>query len=230
MMRMLVIEDERDLANAIKKGLEREGFAVDIALDGNEGCYLAEIHAYDMIILDLNLPDKNGLDVLRHIRHLSKQIRVLILTAFSDTSSRVKGLNLGADDYLGKPFDFEELKARIRALMRRDLLRESLLLTYGPIELNPITKTATCAGKPLTLTRKEFSLLQYFLSHPDRVILTEELIEHVWDQHADPLSSAVRVHISTLRSKIRSIIRANFLNTVPGYGYQLNKQIERLPK
>lgn len=139
-----------------------EGFAVDIALDGEEGCHLAEIHAYDIIILDLNLPDRDGLDVLQHIRHLSKQIRVLILTALSDTSSRVKGLNLGADDYLGKPFDFEELKARIRALLRRDLLRESPLLTYGPIELNPITMTATCAGQQLTLTRKEFALLQYF--------------------------------------------------------------------
>lgn len=229
-MRMLVIEDEQDLANAIKKGLEMEGFAVDIALDGEEGCHLAEIHAYDIIILDLNLPDRNGLDVLQHIRHLSKQIRVLILTALSDTSSRVKGLNLGADDYLGKPFDFEELKARIRALLRRDLLRESPLLTYGPIELNPITMTVTCAGQQLTLTRKEFALLQYFLSHPDRVVSSEELVEHVWDQHADPFSNSVRVHITTLRSKIRSVIHANFLNTVPGYGYRLNKQIERLSK
>lgn len=229
-MRMLVIEDEQDLASAIKKGLEMEGFAVDIALDGEEGCHLAEIHAYDIIILDLNLPDRNGLDVLQHIRHLSKQIRVLILTALSDTSSRVKGLNLGADDYLGKPFDFEELKARIRALLRRDLLRESPLLTYGPIELNPITMTVTCAGQQLTLTRKEFALLQYFLSHPDRVVSSEELVEHVWDQHADPFSNSVRVHITTLRSKIRSVIHANFLNTVPGYGYRLNKQIERLSK
>ncbi|EHB63139.1 MULTISPECIES: response regulator transcription factor [Paenibacillus] len=229
-MRMLVIEDEQDLANAIEKGLEMEGFAVDIAFDGEEGCQLAEIHAYDIIILDLNLPDRSGLDVLQHIRHLSKQIRVLILTALSDTPSRVKGLNLGADDYLGKPFDFEELKARIRALLRRDLLRESPLLTYGPIELNPITKTATCAGQQLTLTRKEFAILQYFLSHPDQVISSEQLVEHVWDQHADPFSSSVRVHITTLRSKIRSVIHVNFLNTLPGYGYQLNKQIEGLPK
>lgn len=229
-MRMLVIEDEQDLASAIKKGMELEGFAVDIARDGNDGCHLAEIHAYDIIILDLNLPGGSGLDVLQHIRLLSKQIRLLILTAFSDTSSRVKGLDLGADDYLGKPFDFEELKARVRALLRRDLLRESPLLTYGPIELNPITKTTICAGQQLTLTRKEFALLQYFLSYPDRVISSEELVEHVWDQHADPFSSSVRVHIATLRSKIRSVIHANFLNTVPGYGYQLNKHIEWLSK
>lgn len=229
-MRILVIEDEQDLASAIKKGLEMEGFAVDIVFDGGEGCQLAEIHTYDIIILDLNLPDMSGLDVLQHIRHLSKQIRVLILTAFSDTPSRVKGLNLGADDYHGKPFDFEELKARIRALLRRDLLRESPLLTYGPIELNPIAKTATCAGQQLTLTRKEFALLQYFLSHPDRVISSEELIEHLWDQHADPFSNSVRVHIATLRGKIRSIIHSNFLDTVPGYGYRLNKQIEGLPR
>lgn len=226
-MRLLIVEDEEDLANAIKKGLQKEGFAVDVAFDGLEGDQLTEIHSYDLALLDLNLPEINGLELLQHIRKRSPQTRVLILTAHTEIEDRIHGLNMGADDYLGKPFYFGELKARIRALLRRDISIATPVLSYGPVELNTVTMTVTCSGHPLSLTRKELAILHYFLSHPDRVISSEELLEHVWDQNANLFSNAVRVHITSLRNKVKPFLpEVNLLETVPGIGYRLNRQLK----
>ncbi|CCQ93967.1 Transcriptional regulatory protein CutR [[Clostridium] ultunense Esp] len=226
-MRLLLVEDEEDLANAIKKGLQKEGFAVDVAFDGMEGDRLTEIYSYDLVLLDLNLPEINGLKLLQHIRKRSPQTRVLILTARTEIEDRIHGLNMGADDYLGKPFHFGELKARIHALLRRDISIGTPVFSYGPVELNAVTMTVTCGGHPLSLTRKELAILHYFLSHPDRVISSEELMEHVWDQNADLFSNAVRVHITSLRNKVKPFLpEVNLLETVPGIGYRLNRQLK----
>lgn len=208
-MRILVVEDEIDLCNAIAEGLEIDGYAVDTSNDGEKALELILIENYDLVILDLNLPNIDGIDILKEIKKQNKDVKILILSARGSVSDKVLGLDLGANDYLAKPFDFEELEARIRNLLRRKFTQENIILSFDKISLdtskrtvfvnNSMTENAIVCTKELILTKKELSLLEYFLLNKDKIISQEELMEHVWNIEADSFSNAVRVHIASLR-------------------------------
>ena len=226
-MRVLVVEDEPDLADAVARGLRREGYAVDVAYDGDEALDKASVNAYDVICLDLNLPGVDGIEVVRRIRADQERQpppRVLMLTARDGTSDRVVGLDEGADDYLVKPFEFDELTARLRALLRRDAGRSGALLRAGDIELDAARHEARRAGRPLALTPKEFALLRYFMSRAGQVLSQEDLLEHVWDEHADPFTNTVRVTVMTLRRKLADAGGDQPIETVVGRGYRLREE------
>jgi DNA-binding response OmpR family regulator len=227
-MRVLVVEDEADLADAVARGLRRDGYAVDVAYDGDEALDKAEVNAYDVVCLDLNLPGTDGIEVCRRL-HTARDghapvPRVLMLTARDAPADRVLGLDEGADDYLVKPFDFEELKARIRALLRRDAGRSGALLQVGDLQLDTARHEARRAGHQLALTPKEFSLLRYFMSHAGQVLSQEDLLEHVWDENADPFTNTVRVTVMTLRRKLAEAGGGQPIETVVGRGYRLREE------
>ena len=225
-MRVLVVEDEADLADAVARGLRREGYAVDVAYDGDEALDKAAVNAYDVVCLDLNLPRVDGIEVVRRLRadQQHQPPRVLMLTARDRTRDRVVGLDEGADDYLVKPFDFDELKARVRALLRRDAGRSGALLRVGDIELDAARHEARRAGRPLALTPKEFALLRYFMSRAGQVLSQEDLLEHVWDENADPFTNTVRVTVMTLRRKLAEAGADQPIETVVGRGYRLREE------
>jgi DNA-binding response OmpR family regulator len=225
-MRVLVVEDEADLADAVARGLRREGYAVDVAYDGDAALDKAAVNAYDLVCLDLNLPGIDGIDVVRRLRADGggQPPRVLMLTARDRTVDRVTGLDEGADDYLVKPFDFEELKARVRALLRRDAGRSGALLQVGDIELDSARHEARRGGQPLALTPKEFALLYYFMSRSGQVLSQEDLLEHVWDENADPFTNTVRVTVMTLRRKLADAGGGQPIETVVGRGYRLREE------
>ncbi len=222
-MRLLIVEDELDLANALARGLRQQGYAVDVASDGEQGLFWAQMNDYDLLILDLNLPDMDGLDVCRALRAQKPELLILILTARDRLEDRVTGLDLGADDYLVKPFHFEELFARVRALLRRKGLgAHKPILEWGDLKLDPVTRTAWQGRRKLNLTRKEFAILEYFMRYPGKVISQEELLEHVWDINANPLTNTVRVHIRSLRRKLGdNAENPRYIKTVVGTGYCL---------
>ncbi|MCH7322062.1 response regulator transcription factor [Solibacillus sp. MA9] len=222
-MRILVAEDELDLQEAIAEGLRMEGYAVDTCSNGEEAYELAFVENYDLIILDLNLPQLDGLKVLEKIREENKEIKVLILSARSRVNDKVLGLDMGANDYLTKPFDFEELEARIRNLLRRKFVQENSILSCGEINMD-LTKRSVFIGEhELLLTKKEFALLEYFLLHQERVLSQEELVAHVWDQNADSFSGVIRVHIATLRKKLKALLKNDPILTKVGVGYFITK-------
>ena len=225
-MRVLVVEDEADLADAVARGLRREGYAVDVAYDGDEALEKAAVNAYDLVCLDLNLPGIDGIEVVRRIRADggAQPPRVLMLTARDRTVDRVIGLDEGADDYLVKPFDFDELKARVRALLRRDAGRSGALLQVGDIELDSARHEARRVGQALALTPKEFALLHYFMSRAGQVLSQEDLLEHVWDENADPFTNTVRVTVMTLRRKLADAGKGQPIETVVGRGYRLREE------
>jgi DNA-binding response OmpR family regulator len=225
-MRVLVVEDEADLADAIARGLRREGYAVDVAYDGDEAVDKASVNDYDVVCLDLNLPRLDGMEVVRRIRadDVGQPTRVLMLTARDSTRDRILGLDEGADDYLVKPFDFDELKARVRALLRRDAGRSGAVLRVGDLELDSSRHDARRQGQPLPLTPKEFALLRYFMSRPGQVLSQEDLLEHVWDENADPFTNTVRVTVMTLRRKLADAGDSQPIETVVGRGYRLREQ------
>ena len=223
-MRLLVVEDEADLADAIASGLRRAGYAVDVSYDGDDALEKSAVNDYDLVLLDLNLPGTDGLEVCRSIRrtHADNGPRVLMLTARDRTEDRVTGLDLGADDYLVKPFEFAELTARVRALLRRDAGKSGAALKVGDIELDDARHRAVRAGRDLDLSPKEFALLRYFMSRPEQVLSSEELLEHVWDEHADPFTNTVRVTVMTLRKKLAAQGEDQPIETVVGRGYRLS--------
>jgi DNA-binding response OmpR family regulator len=225
-MRVLVVEDETDLADAIARGLRREGYAVDVAYDGDEAVDKAGVNDYDVVCLDLNLPRLDGIEVVRRLRadDRGQPTRVLMLTARDSTRDRITGLDEGADDYLVKPFDFDELKARVRALLRRDAGRSGAVLRVGDIELDSSRHEARRDGHLLPLTPKEFALLRYFMSRAGQVLSQEELLEHVWDENADPFTNTVRVTVMTLRRKLAEAGEGQPIETVVGRGYRLREQ------
>ncbi len=228
-MRVLVVEDEADLANAIARGLRREGYAVDVAYDGDEALDKATVNAYDVLCLDLNLPGTDGIEVCRRVRAEQDRggadpPRVLMLTARDGTRDRVIGLDEGADDYLVKPFDFDELKARIRALLRRDAGRSGAVIQVGDLELDSARHEARRAGRSLPLTPKEFSLLRYFMARAGHVLSQEDLLEHVWDENADPFTNTVRVTVMTLRRKLAEAGEGQPIETMVGRGYRLRTE------
>ncbi|MEO4053765.1 response regulator transcription factor [Solibacillus sp. CAU 1738] len=222
-MRILVVEDELDLQEAIAEGLRIEGYAVDTCSNGEDAYELAYVENYDLIILDLNLPKMDGLKVLEKLREDNKELKVLILSARSSVNDKVKGLDIGANDYLTKPFDFAELEARIRNLLRRKFVQEHSILTCGNININLTKRTAFVGENELILTKKEFSLLEYFLLNQEKVVSQEELIEHVWDKNADSFSGAIRVHIATLRKKLKALLDYDPIRTKIGAGYFITK-------
>lgn len=220
-MRILVVEDEEDLAQVLARGLRRLGYAVDMAPDGEAGWEMAEINMYDLIVLDLNLPKLDGLEVLRNVRTILP-VPVLILTSRSSLQDRVRGLDLGADDYLVKPFHFEEFAARIRALLRRNVQTQEPLLRYGDLCFDAAGRVVWLGSRRIDLTKKEMAILEYLMSHPGRVITEEEFIEHIWDDSVNPMTSAVRVHINSLRRKLGDDAKVpHYIVTLPGQGYKL---------
>lgn len=222
-MRILVIEDEHKIAAAIKKGLEQEKYAVDVAYTGTDGYDLASTEEYDGILLDLLLPGMDGLSVCRKLRSQNIHTPILMLTAKGQTDDKVSGLDCGADDYLTKPFSFEELLARIRALSRRPKSTLTNILKIADLELNPQSFEVKRAGKIISLSSKEFSLLEYFLRHPSQVLSKAQIIAHVWNYDADILPNTVEVYIKNLRNKIDVPFTKTkpLIQTVRGFGYKL---------
>ncbi|HOZ59039.1 MAG TPA: response regulator transcription factor [Nakamurella multipartita] len=217
-MRVLVVEDAQRLADAIARGLRAEGMAVDVAYDGVEGHQKAMTTRYDVVVLDRDLPEMHGDDVLTEIVSASDTTRVLMLTASAGVEDRVDGLSLGADDYLTKPFAFPELVARIRALGRRSSPAVKPVLRAGDLELDPAKRTVTRSGRALELTRKEFGVLEVLLAAGGSVVSSEELLERVWDENADPFTTTVRVTMMTLRRKLGD---PGIIDTVVGSGYRV---------
>ncbi|BBH69342.1 DNA-binding response regulator [Actinoplanes sp. OR16] len=222
-MRLLVVEDEEDLAEGLRVGLSRSGYAVDVAGSAAEACEMLSVNAYDLMLLDVNLPDGDGFTLCRAVRNGEVgtagdgEVRVLMLTARGTLDDRVRGLDGGADDYLVKPFHLRELEARIRALLRRDVSGTTASLTVGDLRLDTARQTVTRDGRPLALTPKEFGVLRYLMTRPGHVVSSEELLEHVWDAHADPFTQTVRVTVGTLRRKLGQGSIATFV----GRGYRL---------
>lgn len=228
-MRILVVEDEEPLADAIARGLRREGMAVDIAFNGEDGHEKASITRYDVVLLDRDLPGMSGDELCREIVASGELTRVLMLTASGTVSDRVAGLSLGADDYLAKPFAFPELVARVRALGRRATPAAPPLLTAADVELDPARRTVRRAGLPVELTRKEFGVLEVLLSAKGAVVSSEELLERVWDENADPFTTTVRVTVMTLRKKLGE---PGIIETVVGSGYRIGDSaaVQPVPK
>ena len=222
-MRILIIEDEVDFANALSRGLKNQGYAVDVAKDGEEGWELGTVNPYDLVILDLNLPLMDGLEVCRLLRRQRPDLLILILTARDKIRDRVIGLDMGADDYLVKPFHFEELTARIRALLRRDLRVREPILHVGDLQIDPAERIAWKGKRRLDLTAKEFSILEYLARHKGEIITSEQLIEHTWgEDEIDPFSGSVRVHIYSLRRKLgNKSDSTRYIETIIGQGYRL---------
>lgn len=217
-MRVLIVEDEHQLADAVARGLRREGMAVDVAYDGMAGQEKASITQYDVIVLDRDLPGMSGDELCQQLAVQGTLTRVIMLTASGAVADRVAGLSLGADDYLAKPFAFTELVARVRALGRRATPAAPPLLTAGNVELDPARRVVERAGRPVQLTRKEFGVLEVLLGAAGTVVSSEELLERVWDENADPFTTTVRVTMMTLRKKLGD---PPLIHTVVGAGYRL---------
>jgi heavy metal response regulator len=220
-MRLLLVEDEKKVAAFVKKGLEEEGYAVDLASDGEEGLFMGLDGIYDLIILDINLPGKDGLSVLKEWRRKKITAPVLLLTVRAAIEDKVIGLDTGADDYLTKPFSFQELLARTRALLRRQTDVETPLLKVADLTLDPARRRVFRGEKRIELTAKEFALLDYFMRHPDRVLTRTMIAEHVWDYDFDPMTNVIDVYVNYLRKKIDTGDGPKLIHTVRGVGYVL---------
>ena len=217
-VRILIVEDEQPLADAVARGLRREGMAVDVAYDGDSGHEKAAVTRYDVVVLDRDLPGMSGDRLCAEITGSGAVTRVLMLTASGTVSDRVAGLSLGADDYLAKPFAFAELVARLRALGRRATPAVPPVLSAADVMLDPSRRTVSRSGTPIDLTRKEFGVLEVLLSAGGAVVSSEELLERVWDEHADPFTTTVRVTVMTLRKKLGE---PGIIETVVGSGYRV---------
>ena len=226
-MRILLVEDNRRLSNSLRMSLEEDGYAVDPAYDGQEGEELAEIYPYDAIILDIMLPIKDGLEVCRQLRKMRINTPILMLTARDSVEDRVTGLDSGAEDYLVKPFALEELRARLRALLRRDSADKSGVLQVADLTLDPATHFVERDGKSIRLTAKEFSLLEYFMRNPNRVITREMAESHIWSYDFQAMSNVVDVYVRRLRRNIDEPFEAKLIETLRGTGYRLRDPDER---
>jgi DNA-binding response OmpR family regulator len=220
-MRILVVDDDRRLCGIIKRGLLEETYAVDLAYDGEEGEYYAETNSYDLIILDIMMPKKDGLEVCRELRTKGVNTPILMLTARDTVEDRVKGLDTGADDYLVKPFAFSELLARVRALLRREVTSRSPEIKVGDLCLNTLTREVRRGEDEIELTNKEYVILEYFMRHPNVVITRIMIEEHAWDYDFDSLSNLIDVYIRRLRRKIDRKGSESIIQTVRGAGYRL---------
>ena len=222
-MRILVVEDQRKLARLLHRGLREESYAVEVAYDGEEGAFRAISGVFDLIILDIMLPKKDGFQVLRELRESGITSRVLLLTARDSVSDRVRGLDFGADDYLVKPFAFEELLARVRALLRRDASSDPVSLRAGDLVLDLKQRTVTRAGRRLSLTAREFAVLACLLRHTDEVVTRTRLAEQVWDENFDPFSNVLEVTVYHVREKVDRGFSPPLIHTIRGVGYSLKR-------
>ena len=223
-MRLLVVEDEKKVASFIKQGLEEEGYAVDVALNGEEGLGMALERVHDLIILDISLPRMDGFQVLKKLRQQKVNTLVLLLTVRATIEDKVLGLDAGADDYLTKPFAFQELLARVRALLRRRAEAEPALLQMGELILDPAQRIVSRGGEKIDLTSKEFALLEYFMRNPGRVLTRTMIIEHVWNYDFDTMTNIIDVYVNYLRRKIESGHGAKLIHTVRGVGYVMKAE------
>lgn len=218
-MRLLIVEDEKELNEMIAKSLRSSGYEVDTYYDGEEASEVIATENYDLVVLDLNLPGKDGMELLRTLRRDNKETRVLILSARNEIIDKVSALDAGANYYLSKPFHFDELDACVRSLTRRSFTQEDVILSCGELSFDTKSRIALAKDQPLTLTRKETGILEYLLLHRGRPVSQEELIEHVWDESVDSFSNSVRVHMSSLRKKIRSVLGYDPIRNRIGEGY-----------
>jgi heavy metal response regulator len=220
-MRILIVEDEKKLAEAVQRGLAEQGYAVDVANDGQLGLDLAQVEPYDLIVLDVMLPGLDGFEISRRLRAARRNMPVLMLTARDAVDDRVAGLDSGADDYLVKPFAFRELHARVRALLRREGQSRDPVLRAGDLELDPVSREVHRAGRPVELTSKEYAILEYFLRNPNRVLTRSQIAEHVWDYDFASMSNVVDVYVGYLRRKLADDHEPRLIRTIRGAGYQL---------
>lgn len=220
-MRLLIIEDNKELSYLMKEGLEKYGFTIDVSNSGMEGEEKAYVNAYDTILLDLNLPDKDGIEILKFLRSSDIDIPIIIVTARDEVKQRSLGLDLGADDYLIKPFQMIELRARIQAVIRRYQGRSNPLITVGELVINSASRSALVHNIPVTFQAKEFDILEYLASRHPAVVSSEEIAEHVYDELFNPYSSVIRVHIARLRKKLYEVTGREILQTIRGKGYYL---------
>ena len=223
-MRILVIEDEPKVSRFLERGLRQQSYAVDVAFDGEEGLGLACEYGYDLIVLDVMLPGRNGFEVLRELRAARHATRVLMLTARDGIGDRVRGLDLGADDYLVKPFDLDEFLARVRALLRRAVTEAPLCLRFADLELDPRTRKDSRGGRPIDLTAKPFAMLDLLLRRAGQVVTRAELAEHVWDRYFDPFSNVIDVTMHQLRDKVDRGASRRLIHTVRGVGYVIREE------
>lgn len=219
-MKILVVEDEQQVSSFIRKGLEEQGFGVDVSLDGNEGLLFATTRQYDVIVLDIMLPGRDGLSILKSLRKQKHTVPVILLTARAELDDRVEGLDLGADDYLTKPFYVEELVARIHAVVRRATGKQLSVLQAEDLVVNLISREVSRGGRPVRLTAREFGLLEYLMRAPGRVFTRTQIIEHVWGYDFDPNTNLVDVYIQRLRKKIRGDSEEDLIETLRGVGYR----------
>lgn len=220
-MRILIIEDERRLSHVIKKGLVEDGFAVDQAFDGDEGLFLAASEPYDLIILDINLPKKDGLVVCRELRSKNIKTPIVMLTARTTLEDKISGLDLGADDYITKPFSFLELRSRIHALIRRSQQQAQSVFTLADLEVDALKHIVKRNGHTIDLTPKELSILEFLMLHKEEVVSRTMILEHIWDYNFDGMSNIVDVFIATLRKKIDGGQKQKLIHTIHGAGYKL---------
>jgi len=224
-MRILVIEDHPKMAAALQSGLKAHGFAVDVAHAGYEGEGMAASGVYDLVILDLMLPDRDGIELCRDLRRRKTTAKILMLTALSSTKDKISGLDSGADDFLTKPFEFEELLARVRALLRRGDASEARVLKYDDLELDLYTRVARRGDQSVELSNREFALLEYLMRHPDRVLSRAQICSKVWDLNFEPTSNVVDAYISSLRKKLDRGYERELIQTVTGAGYRLGAPV-----
>ncbi len=224
-MKVLIVEDDHTIAHAIKQGLEQESFAVDVVYEGEEGYLSAKNDDYDLLILDIMLPGMSGIEIAKQLRQESNHIRILMLTAKSNVKDKIQGLNTGADDYMVKPFSFEELLARVRALLRRPNESVGEVLIAGDLSLNTITSIVKRRDKIITLSQKEYAVLEYLLRNKGKVMSKHNIMSHVWDFDADILPNTVEVFIKYLRDKVDRPFKGQaYIQTVRGFGYKVAEQ------
>ena len=220
-MRLLIIEDERKIARVIAEALKRETYAVDAVHDGEEGFNLADSQPYDLLIVDRMLPGMEGAEIVKKLRKNGKNMPILFLTALGTTEDKTFGLDVGADDYLVKPFAIDELLARVRALLRRPPIQQPDVLKIADLTIDKQQQTVMRAGKTIDLTSKEYALLEYLMQHPNQILSKETLIDHVWDFDADILPNNVEAYIKNLRQKIDKPFKKQLIKTVRGFGYRI---------
>ncbi len=221
-MKLLLVEDEKDLARLIAKGFQKNNYAVDIALDGQEALFLFESNTYDCMILDINLPKIDGFDVLKKIRETNVTLPILILSARAEVQDRIHGLDLGSNDYLVKPFDFQELDARVRALLRRKFTQEDAVIHIDCVAIDTTKKIVTVHNNELKLTPKEYAIIEYLAKNPNAIVSSETLLEHVWDSNVDLFSNPLKYHIHSIKKKFQEAnLDQPLIENVRGQGYRL---------
>lgn len=223
-MRILLVEDDPDVAGFIRRGLAEQAYAVDVVPDGEQALYLTSINTYDGLIVDIMIPPPDGLEVCRTLRSNGSTLPILMLTARGSVDEKIAGLDAGADDYLPKPFEFRELLARLRALLRRGGATISPILTAGDLEIDTRSHRVSLAGTPLSLTTKEYSVLEYLVRNNGRIVTREEIAEHVWNQEFDPFTNVIDVYINRLRRHLEKVSPRRVIQTVRGAGYMVEPE------